>query len=172
VCLKCAARGSRKIQNAKITQKNRHLSTIAQICRAISSQLRHVLTIGKKLLNGSISFTYSHNMVKIGLLMAEVGWGVWGTTANFNGFRVLASLLHRRRSKNGGQPNFAWCLAVSWASTPYIHFGGCCPLTEFCQVQNSLWVMSLAFSYIGSVTARHSSSGRDPSFVAWYEEWN
>jgi len=29
--------------------KNRHLCTIAQLCRAIYSQLRHVLTIGKKL---------------------------------------------------------------------------------------------------------------------------
>ena len=26
----------------------------------------------------------------------------------------------------------------------------------------------LAFSYIGSVTARHSSSGRQPNFAAWY----
>jgi len=31
---------------------------------------------------------------------------------------------------------------------------------------------SLAFSYIGSVTARHSSSGRQPNFAAWYTEWN
>ena len=29
--------------------KNRHLGTIVQICRAISSELRHVSTIGKKL---------------------------------------------------------------------------------------------------------------------------
>ena len=29
--------------------KNRRLGTIAQICRAVSSQLRHVSTIGKKL---------------------------------------------------------------------------------------------------------------------------
>ena len=28
--------------------KNRHLGTIAQLCRAVSSQLRHVSTIGKK----------------------------------------------------------------------------------------------------------------------------
>jgi len=28
--------------------KNRHLGTISQLCRAISSQLRHVSTIGKK----------------------------------------------------------------------------------------------------------------------------
>ena len=31
---------------------------------------------------------------------------------------------------------------------------------------------SLAFSYIGSVTAQHSSSGRQSNFVAWYKEWN
>jgi len=31
---------------------------------------------------------------------------------------------------------------------------------------------SLALSYIGSVTARHSSRGRQPNFVAWYKEWN
>ena len=43
--LKCAACGSLQIQDAK----NRHLGTIAQLCRAISSQLRHVSTIGKKL---------------------------------------------------------------------------------------------------------------------------
>jgi len=29
--------------------KNRHLGTIARLCRVISSQLRHVSTIGKKL---------------------------------------------------------------------------------------------------------------------------
>jgi len=42
--LKCAARGSMKIQDAK----NRRLGTIAQLCRAISSQLRHISTFGKK----------------------------------------------------------------------------------------------------------------------------
>jgi len=33
----------------KKVAKNRHLSTIAQLCQAISSQIRHVATIGKKL---------------------------------------------------------------------------------------------------------------------------
>jgi len=32
----------------KKVAKNRHVGTIAQICRAVSSQLRHVSTIGKK----------------------------------------------------------------------------------------------------------------------------
>jgi len=33
-------------------------------------------------------------MVNFGPLAAEVGPVVWGTPANFNGFRVLAALLH------------------------------------------------------------------------------
>ena len=33
-------------------------------------------------------------MVNFGSLAAEIGSLVWGTPANFNGFRVLASLLH------------------------------------------------------------------------------
>jgi len=46
-------------------------------------------------------------------------------------------------SLNGDQQNFAGCLAVSWAGTLCIHFGGSCPLTEFCQLQNSLCVQVL-----------------------------
>jgi len=30
----------------------------------------------------------------------------------------------------------------------------------------------LAFSYIVSVTAQQSSSGRQPNFAAWFKEWN
>jgi len=33
-------------------------------------------------------------MVNFGSLAAEIGSGVWGTAANFNGFRVLATVLH------------------------------------------------------------------------------
>jgi len=33
------------------------------------------------------------NMVNFGALAAQIGSGVWGTPANFNGFRVLAALL-------------------------------------------------------------------------------
>ena len=32
--------------------------------------------------------------------------------------------------------------------------------------------LTLAFSYIGSVTVRHSSSGRQRKFAASYREWN
>jgi len=46
-------------------------------------------------------------------------------------------------SLTGGEPNFARCLAVFWAATLCVHFRGLCPLTEFCQVQNSLCVQVL-----------------------------
>jgi len=46
-------------------------------------------------------------MVNFGLLAAEIGPVVWGTPPNFNGFRVLAALLHGMHSSSGRQPNFA-----------------------------------------------------------------
>ena len=85
-------------------QKNRHIGTIAQLCRAISSQLRHVSTTGKILLNSIISPTCPHNMVNVGPLAAEIVSLFWGTPANFNA--VLGSVT-ARYSSSGRQPYFA-----------------------------------------------------------------
>jgi len=153
------------MQDAKIAKKNRHLRTIAQICPAISSQLRHVSTTGEKLLDHIISSTCLHNMVNFDPLTADIGSRVWG---KFQGVSRLG-FLTAAMSLSGGQTNFAQCLAVSYAGTLYIHFGGLLLLTKFCPVQSSLYVHvqpSLAFSYIGNVTARQSSSGRQPNFAA------
>jgi len=67
---------------------------VAQIYRAVSSQLRHISTIGKNLLNSNISSICLHNMMNFGPVVAELGSLVWGTPTNLNGFRVLAALLH------------------------------------------------------------------------------
>jgi len=98
--------------------KYRHLRTIAQHCRAISSQLRHILTIGKNLLSSNIFPTCSYNMVNFGPLAAEILSLVWGTPTNFNGFRVLAALLHsqtaafnRGRHLYSAGPPSRWALA-------------------------------------------------------------
>jgi len=50
--------------------------------------------LGKNLLNINTSSTCRDNMVNFGPLAAESCWQIWGTPANFNGFRVLAALLH------------------------------------------------------------------------------
>ena len=47
--LKGAARGSLQMQDPKKSPKNRHLGIMPQLCRAISSQLRHLSTIRKKI---------------------------------------------------------------------------------------------------------------------------
>ena len=112
------------------------------ICRPESSQRWHVSTVGKYLLNNNIFFTRPHNMTNFDPLAAEIGSGVWGTPANFNGFRVLASLLQRCPSTEANQT-----LHDIWPSPAllhyYMHFMGRLPLTEFRHVQNSLCVQVL-----------------------------
>jgi len=48
----------------------------------------------KNLLNTNVSPTCPHNTVNFDPLTAEICLRVWGTPANFNGFRVLAALLN------------------------------------------------------------------------------
>jgi len=88
--------------------KNRHLSTIAQLCRTISLQLMHVSTIGKNLLSSNTSSRCPHNMANLGPLAAEIG--SLGHPCNFQRVSRLGSvnLLHAsaRHSSSGRQPNF------------------------------------------------------------------
>jgi len=92
--------------------------------------------------NTNIASTCPHNVVNFGALAAEIGSGVCGTPANFNGFRVLASLLQRRRSPEANQT--PQDVLPSPGLVHYIYvFGGSCSLTEFCSVQNSLYVQVL-----------------------------
>ena len=58
---------------AKNSPSAHHRTTLSKI----SSQLRHVSTIGKKLLNSNISSTCRHNKVNFGPLTAEIGWRVF-----------------------------------------------------------------------------------------------
>jgi len=82
-------------------------------------------------------------MANVGPLMAEIGLPVCDTPVNFNGFRVLASLLQRRRSPEANQT-----LHDVWPSLGLIHyvynFGGSCLVAEFCQLQSSLCVQNTA----------------------------
>jgi len=61
---------------------------------AVCAQLYNYGQSEKKLLSSNISSRCPHNMVNFGLLAAEIDPVVWRTPANFNGFRVLAALLH------------------------------------------------------------------------------
>jgi len=158
-CWKSACNKSPKIH---------HLGTIAQLCRVVSSQLRHVSTVGKNLLNSNIFFTCPRNMPNFDPLTAE-WFHCLGHPSKFQRC-VLASLLQRRCSPEANQT--ARCLAMSWAATVYIHFKGLLPRNRILPGAKFMLRPSLTFSYIGSITARHSSSEHQPNFAAWYKEWN
>jgi len=75
-------------------------TTLSDYIFATKAHIEH----RKKIVKQQYSLTCPHNMVNLGLLAAEICWRVWGTPANFNGFCVLAALLH---GSSGRQPNFA-----------------------------------------------------------------
>jgi len=90
----------------KKSPKIRHLGTIAQLCRAISLQLRHVSTIGKKLLNSNISPTCRS---QYGELRPTNGWDRFGCFGHRSKFQRVSRLgiVTTRHSIIGRQPNFA-----------------------------------------------------------------
>ena len=122
----------------------------------------HIDNCKKNLLNSNISSACPHNMVNFGSLTAEIGWRVWGTPANFNGFtswlRCCTYVSQRRSTKHCT----VFGRLLGWY-TIYI-FGGCCPVMEFCPCAEFTLRASLVF-YIGSVTAQHLSSGRQSNFA-------
>jgi len=119
------------------------MGTMVQFCPAISSQLRHISTIGKKWANRNISSRRLHNMVNFGLVMAEIGSVVWGTQLIATGLasclRYCSDVAHRRPTK--------LCRMVR-----YIHIFGVLAPDGILPVAKFTLLLSLAFSYIGSVT--------------------
>jgi len=103
-------------------------------------------------------------------LTAEVGAGVWGTQQISTSFasclRHCSDIAHRRPTKL----RTIFVRLLGWY-TIYTFSGALAPDRILPSAKCTLR-SSLAFAYIGSVTARHSSSGRQPNFAASYKEWN
>jgi len=122
-------------------QKNRHLRTIAHLCRAISSQLRHVSPIGKKLVKQQY---LPHMSLQYGELRPTSGWDRFvslGHPSKFQRVRVLAALLHSQTAAlnrgchlySAGRPS-RWALAHISSSNLFE------TLTTFCKSLNvSIW---------------------------------
>jgi len=82
-----------KCRSQKSRQKSpsgHHPTTLSGYIFAIKAYIDN----RKKLLSSNISSTCPHNMVNFGPLAAEIVSLVSGTPGNFNGFRILAALLH------------------------------------------------------------------------------
>jgi len=87
-CTRLAGNAGPK-KSPKNSPSGHHRTTLS----AISSQLRHISTIGKNVKQQYLP-TCPCNMANFGLLAAEIVWLVWAPQPNFNGFLVLAALLH------------------------------------------------------------------------------
>ena len=88
----------------------------------------------KKLFKQQYLLHMPYNIVNFSPLTSEISWRIWCTPANFNGFLVLASLVHRRRSTEVNHT-----LHGVWPSPGLLHYiyifdGNCKTWTqsEFC----------------------------------------
>jgi len=144
-------------------RKNRRLRTIAQLCWAISSQLRQVSTVGKTVKQQHLLNMFS----QYGELRPANGRDRFGNLGHPSKFQRISHLgfVTAAMSLNGGQPNFARCLVISWADTLHTTFLGL--LSPNGILPKFSLRSALAFSCIGSVTAWHSRNGRKPNFAAW-----
>jgi len=122
-----------KYRTQKLRQKwpsAHHHTTLSGYIFATKARIDN---LKKNLLNSNNTSTCPQNMVNFGPLTAEICWVVWGTSSNFNAFRVFASLLHRRRSTEVNHTLHDIWLSLGLLLLHFIYiFGGCCPLTEFC----------------------------------------
>jgi len=81
----------------------RHLGTIAQCLSGYIFVKKAHLDNREKTVKQQYLPTRPHSMANFGPLTAEVGSLVWGTPANFDGFRVLSALLHSTRVVGASQ---------------------------------------------------------------------
>jgi len=114
----------------------------------------------KKILNSNVFFTCFPT------LRPTSGWDRFVILGHPSKFQRVShfGFVTAATSLKGSQPNFARCLAISWASTLYIHFRGFLPRNGILPCATFTLRPSLAL--FGSVTARHSSSVRQPNFAA------
>ena len=86
--------------------KNGHLGNIAQICRAISLQLRHVSTIGKKLFKQQY---LPYMSSQYGEHRPTNSWDPFGSLGHSSKFQRVSHLrsVTARHSSSGRQPNWA-----------------------------------------------------------------
>ena len=103
-------------------------------------------------------------MVNFGLLSAKICWRVWGTPANLNDFaswlRYCSDVAQRKPTK------LSTTFGLTWAGRLHIHFRQLLLRNGILPVQNSFCILQVLRSPICIVSARQSSSDREPNFAA------
>ena len=94
----CCTRLARNTGRKKVA-KNRHLGTIAQLCRAISSQLRHISAIGKKFVKQKYVLHMSPQYgelrpTSITIVSRWINWCCYWRCCRFEGRRFFANSIY------------------------------------------------------------------------------
>ena len=119
--------------------KTCHLGTIPQLCRAISSQLRHVSTIGKNLLSSNI-----YMFPQYGELRPTSGldrFGSLGHPSNFQRVARLESVIARHVVVGVSQTLRCWTEGATYVWQGDHHVGHWPTFLVFCYTfhQSSSW---------------------------------
>jgi len=108
-----------KCTTQKISKKSpsaHHRTTLSSYIFATKARIENQK---KNLLSRNIASRCPHNMANFSLLAAEIDPVVWGTPANFNGFCILAVLLHGSHVVNVIQTLRCWTEGAT-----YVRQGG------------------------------------------------
>ena len=141
------------------------MGTIAQLCRAVSSQLRHVSTTGKPVKQQFIFSACPHKMTNFGPLMAETVYQFGAPQQISTGFRRLrycSDVAHRTPIK---LCTMFGRLLGCYTMYTFSH-DGILPGAKFALRPKSCILL------FWQRYARHFGSGRQPNFATWYKEWN
>ena len=126
--------------------------------------------MGKNLLSSNISPTCPYNMVNFGPLAAKIISLVWGTPANFNGFCVLAALLHGTPVVSVSQTLRRWTEGATYIRQRGHHVGHWptfLVLNVFLSGPSPYSIPSFHLRIIHSTSAAYSVS----QFVGWSWVW-
>ena len=155
-----------EIQDAKITQK--FAVVLSHNFVGLYFTTKACIDNRKKLVKSNMSSTCPHNMAHFGPLTAEICCRVWGHPSKFERVSRVSSLLQRRHLSEANLT-----LHDVWQSLIYTFFAGSCPLTEFCQVKDSLYVQVLRSPVLAALLhGTPAAGGTKPNYAAWYTEWN
>ena len=93
-----------------------------------------------------------HMSLQYGELQSISGWDQFISLGHPSKFQQVSHVgfVPAPMSLSERQPYFAWCLAVSWAGTLYIHFRGLLPANWILPGAKFTSRPSLAFCYIGT----------------------
>ena len=152
-----------------------HLGTIAQcfVGLYLRNEGMHRQSEKKLVKRQYLLYVSSQYVANFGPLTAEIGSGVWGTLEQIStGFasclRYCSDVAHRRPTELCTM----FGRLMGWY-TIYTFSGTLVPWRSFARCNITVRPrLAFACKLIGRVTARQSSSGRQPKFVAWYKEWN